>query len=81
LHYRTGTVLAEHTVNHQKANNATTSDTKEKEQKGTSLDKKLHQETKVFVDEDDLPICSYCDKKYGSDFCKGCPEYDGKDGY
>lgn len=30
-------------MNHQKANNATTSDTKEKEQKGTSL-KNFHQE-------------------------------------
>ena len=33
---------------------------------------------------DDDPVlsqCCYCDVEYGSDFCKGCPEYDGSGAY
>jgi len=40
LHYRTGTVLAEQTVNHQKPNNATTE---------PSLEKNIHQENDVRI--------------------------------
>lgn len=29
----------------------------------------------------EISQCCSCDKEYGSDFCKGCPEYDGEDAF